>query len=77
MFLLSVFSTALPILITNYALQLLGAARGGVIVSLQPVLTVLFSTLFFNETLSALQWVGGGLVVVAVVILQLSPDKGM
>lgn len=75
MFLLSVFGTALPILATNFGLQMLGAARGGVIVSLQPVLTVLFSTVFFNEKLSIQQWFGGLLVIAAVVILQLSPDR--
>lgn len=75
MTLLSVFGTALPILATNFGLQMLGAARGGVIVTLQPVLTVLFSMIFFNEKLLFMQWVGGVLVIAAVVILQLSPDR--
>ena len=75
LFLLSFFGTLFPILATNIGLQMVGAARGGVIVMLQPVLTVLLSMIFFNEKLSNLQWVGGVLVIAAVVILQLSPDR--
>jgi len=75
LFLLSFFGTLFPILATNIGLQMLGAARGGVIVTIQPLLTVLFSMIVFSEKLSILQWVGGLLVIAAVVILQLSPDR--
>jgi len=74
--LLSVFGTLTPILATNIGLQFLGAARGSVLMTLQPVLTVLISTIFLGERLSILQWIGGIIVIAAVVILQLSPDKG-
>jgi drug/metabolite transporter (DMT)-like permease len=72
---LGIFGTVVPLLTMNISLQLLGAARGSVITTLQPVLTVLFSTIFLNETLAAQQWIGGALVVVAVVLLQRSPDR--
>jgi len=75
LFLLSFFGTLFPILATNVGLQMIGAARGGVIVTIQPLLTGLFSMIVFNEKLSILQWVGGLLVIAAVVILQLSPDR--
>ena len=70
-----IIGTMLPILTMNIGLQYLGAARGSVIITLQPVLTVLFSTLFLRETLSLQQWVGGLLVIAAVVMLQLSGDR--
>ncbi len=73
---LGLLGTLLPLLSVNVGLQLIGAARGSVIVSLQPVFTVLFSTLFLNETLTPQQWLGGVLVVTAVVLLQLSADRG-
>ena len=71
---LGVFGGAVPIYTMNVGLQLMGAARGSVITSLIPILTVLFSTMFLNEILSIQQWIGGALVVIAVVLLQRSPD---
>jgi len=72
---LGIFGTMLPILAMNISLQLLGAARGSVIVTLQPVTTILLSTLFLGETLSLQQWLGGALVIAAIVLLQLSSDR--
>ncbi|MEA3327505.1 MAG: DMT family transporter, partial [Chloroflexota bacterium] len=75
LFSLGVFGTMLPILAINYALQLMGAARGSVIMTLQPVLAVLISTIFLGEVLTLQQWVGGILVIAAIVMLQLSADS--
>ena len=72
---LGILGTVVPIYTMNVGLQYLGAARGSVITTLQPVLTVLFSTLFLDETLSLQQWLGGALVILAVVLLQRSPDR--
>ncbi len=72
---LGIFGTMVPLLLANIGLQKIGAARGSVIVSLQPVFIVLFSTLFLGETLSNQQWLGGMLVVAAVILLQLSADR--
>jgi len=71
---LGIFGTALPIYAMNLGLQLLGAARGSVVITLHPVLTVLFSTIFLGEILSLQQWLGGALVIAAIVILQMSAD---
>jgi len=72
---LGIFGTMIPILSMNISLQLIGAARGSVIVTLQPVTTILVSTLFLGETLSLQQWLGGGLVIAAIGVLQLSSDR--
>jgi drug/metabolite transporter (DMT)-like permease len=72
---LGVVGGAVPIYTMNVGIQLIGSARGSVITSLIPVLTVLFSTLFLHEILSVQQWIGGILVVIAVVLLQRSPDR--
>lgn len=72
---LGILGTIVPILSINIGLQFIGAARGAVIVTLQPVAAVLFSTLFLGETLSIQQWIGGVLVIIAIVILQLSDDR--
>ena len=71
----SLFGTLMPILSMNAGLQLIGAARGSVIATFQPVLTVLLALLLLNEMLSLQQWLGGLLVIGSVVLLQLSPDR--
>lgn len=73
--LFSVLGTVMPILGMNVSLGLLGAARGSVIITLQPVFTVLMAMIFLNETLTLQQWVGGALVIFAVYLLQRSPDR--
>lgn len=75
LFSFSFFGTLMPILGINISLGLLGAARGSVIITLQPIFTVLMAMLFLNETLSFQQWIGGGLVILAIVLLQRSPDR--
>jgi len=71
----SIFGTLMPIMGMNISLGLLGAARGSVIITLQPIFTVLMAMFFLNETLSFQQWIGGGLVILAIVLLQRSPDR--
>lgn len=70
-----IFGTLLPIVAMNISLKKLGAARGSLIITLQPVLTVLMALVFLNETLTLQQWLGGGLVILAIILLQRSPDR--
>jgi drug/metabolite transporter (DMT)-like permease len=72
---LSILGTLIPILSMNIGLQFVGAARGSVIITLQPVLTIVLSTLFLHDTLTLQQWVGGAMVIAAVILLQRSPDR--
>jgi len=72
---LGVIGTALPILLMNLGIQMLGAARGSVIITLQPVLVVLLSTIFLGDALSLQQWVGGVLVISAIALLQASKNR--
>jgi len=70
-----IFGTLVPILAMNIGLQLIGAARGSIIITLQPVLAVILSMVLLSETLTLQQWIGGALVIGAVVLLQQSPDR--
>lgn len=70
-----VFGTFTPIFAMNIGLQMTGAARGSIIITLQPVLVVIFSMIIFGDKLSLQQWFGGLLVILAVVLLQLSSDR--
>ena len=71
----SVFGTIMPILSMNVGVQLLGAARSSVIITIQPVLTILIAVLLLHENLTIQQWIGGLLVVIAVILLHSSPDR--
>jgi drug/metabolite transporter (DMT)-like permease len=70
-----IFGTLMPIVAMNISLKKLGAARGSLIITLQPVLTVLMALIFLKETLTLQQWVGGGLVILSIILLQRSPDR--
>jgi len=71
---LGVIATLVPILAMNFGIQMIGAARSSFIATLQPVVAVLISTLFLGDVLMGMQWVGGILVIIAIVLLQRSPD---
>lgn len=71
----SIFGTIMPILALNIGVRLLTAARGAVIITVQPVMNILLAMVFLGESLTAQQWLGGGLVIFAVILLQSSPDR--
>jgi drug/metabolite transporter (DMT)-like permease len=72
---LGVIATLVPILAMNFGIQMIGAARSSFIATLQPVVAVMISTLFLGDILTGMQWIGGILVIIAIVLLQRSPDK--
>ena len=72
---LGIFGTMVPILTLNYGIQMLGAAQSSVIMTLQPVLAVILSTIIFSDVLSLQQWLGGILVILAILLLQWSPKR--
>lgn len=71
---LGFFGTLVPILSMNIGIQMIGSARSSVISTLQPVVAVLISTAFLHEILTVRQWLGGVLVIIAIILLQRSPD---
>jgi drug/metabolite transporter (DMT)-like permease len=73
---LAVVATLLPILLFLKGLRLIGAARAGVIGTLEPVVTVILAFAVLGEQLGALQWVGGALVVLASLLVHASGLKG-
>lgn len=66
--------TLIPIFAMNVGIQMIGSARSSVISTLQPVVTVLISMIFLQEMLSVPQWIGGVMVIVAILLLQRSSD---
>jgi drug/metabolite transporter (DMT)-like permease len=72
---LGLFGTLIPILSLNYGIQLLGATQSSVIMTMQPVLAVILSTIIFSDVLSVQQWLGGLLVILAILLLQWAPKR--
>ena len=70
---LGIFGTLIPILFLNFGIQMLGAAQSAVIMTMQPVLAVILSMIVFGDMLNLQQWLGGLLVILAILLLQLSP----
>lgn len=74
LFTMGIVGTLVPIFAMNVGIQMLGSARSSVVSTLQPVVAVLISTIFLNEVLTVYQWLGGIIVIVAIILLQRSPD---
>ena len=61
---------AIPTLCFITGIRLLGAPRAAILATLEPVVGVALAAWLLNEQPSALQLVGGALVIVAAVLLQ-------
>lgn len=69
LFAIAFVSTVMAMLAFFAGLARLGAARTSMLSTLEPVVTVALASLLLGETLSALQWVGGASVLLAVLWL--------
>lgn len=70
---LSAISTVGAIFFFLAGLKRIGAARTAILGTLEPVLVLVMSLLLLGETISALQIVGGTLIIVSPLVLQLRP----
>jgi drug/metabolite transporter (DMT)-like permease len=64
-------STVLPIFTFYAGMQKLGAARAAILSTVEPLLTVLLAVLIRNESLVLLQVIGGALILLSVIMLQI------
>ena len=68
---------AIPTLCFITGIRLLGAPRAAIVATLEPVVGVALAALLLGEEPAPLQLVGGGLILVAAVLLQLRPRAAM
>lgn len=59
-----------------FGLKLTGAAESGIVTSTTPVVIALLSLLIFRETLTHVKWLGIGLTVLGMAVIQFSPATG-
>ncbi len=66
---LSIFATAIALLLQNYGQKGLESATASMVFALEPVFGVIFSFLMLHETMGFIQIIGGVLIVIAMIIV--------
>lgn len=72
---LAVFSTALAVLTLFTGMQWIEASRAAIISTFEPVFTVVLAAILFSETIGPFQILGGLMVLVAIVVLQIKQKE--
>lgn len=68
-----VIATAVAYLVQNMAQAFVSPVKTALILTLEPVFGAIFSVLLLQESLRPLQWAGGGVMVMAMVIAEAGP----
>ena len=70
-----ILATFVALLIMVWAQTILGPGQTAILLSLEPVFAALFSVYFAAEILGINGWVGGAIIVFAILCLELFPSK--
>ncbi len=71
---LALVSTVLPTFGLNAGLQKIGATRAAIIGTFEPLLTTVLALIFLKESMLPVQWLGGGVIIASVILLQVRPE---
>ena len=72
---MAVFPAALALLGQTWAQAHLSATRTAIVMSMEPVFAAVFAVLLGGESLAARMLLGGGLVLVAMLVVELAPRR--
>jgi len=72
---IAVFCSILAMLTFFYGVKVIGPTSASVISSLEPIMTIIFAALFFQERLSLLQGLGGILVILGGLVTVFNSEK--
>lgn len=64
-------ATVIPVIGIFYGIRLLGTSQTAILSTLEPIFTLLLGAVLLHETLAPQQFLGGGMVLASVVLLQL------
>ncbi len=73
---LGVISTVLPIALVFAGTTRIGASRASILSTMEPVLTVVWAAILLGEYIKPIQYVGGGLIIASVILLNLPSRSG-
>lgn len=72
---LSIVSAAMPILVINMGIQIIGPAQASIISNIEPVETMLLAILLLGEIILPVQWLGAALIIAGVIVLEWQPRR--
>ncbi|WP_088040771.1 DMT family transporter [Bacillus sp. EAC] len=72
---ISIISSVISMLSFFAGIKLIGPTKGSILSMIEPVITILFSTILFNERMNLLQLFGGTVVLVGAFIVVISSEK--
>jgi drug/metabolite transporter (DMT)-like permease len=70
---LALVATALVTVVQTYAQRVVPAYLAALLFALEPVFAALFAFMLLGETMSAVGWIGGGVVLVAMLVGEIRP----
>jgi len=74
-FLMAVFSTVIPSYLISEGIKRIGASKVSIIGSLGPVSTIFLSVVLLGEELNRYYFIGGAIIIIGVVWLNLEKAK--
>jgi len=69
----ALFATVLPVTTLFASMRIIGAADASLVSTLEPVLTIIWSSILIGERFGPMQIVGGTLILLAVLAIDLAP----
>ncbi len=72
---LATFSTVMPVFLFTLAIERLGASRAAIFSTIEPVGTAVLGAVLLGERMGAIQVLGGALIVVSLVLLQVRRSR--
>ncbi len=75
-FLMALFATVLPIVLTSEGIRRIGASHASIIGSIGPIATIFMGFVFLGEDITVLQLAGAGLVMAGILAISLQKKPG-
>jgi len=73
---IAAFCTVLPVFTVNQAIQKIGSSQAALISTAEPVMSMVVAMILLGEIILPIQWLGAGLIVASVILLQIrTPQK--
>jgi len=72
---MALFSTVLPVFLLSYAIRRIGSGSASLIGSIGPISTIYMAHVFLAESISLMQMVGSGLVLVGVIMVSVTANR--
>lgn len=68
-FLIAIFATVIPSFLVSKSIKMINSSNFAIVAGVGPISTIILATIFLNETLTFLQFIGAIVVIVGIVIL--------